>query len=67
MSLGCSINIVVLFLLQAVTNEVIETSSRVGTHVLHHLGIQTALETRDLLGVSIHHVGGIATQIVEGM
>jgi hypothetical protein len=53
-------------LLQTITNEVIKTSPHVGTHMLH-LGIQTPLETSDLFGIGIHHVGGIAAHIVEGM
>jgi hypothetical protein len=60
MSLGRSIYIIVLLLLQEVTDKVVEASSHVGTHVFHHLGIQTSLETGDLFGISIHHVRGIA-------
>jgi hypothetical protein len=37
--LRSSINIVVLFLLQTVANEIVETSPHICTHMFHHLGI----------------------------
>jgi hypothetical protein len=54
-------------LFQAIADKVVETSPYVGTHVFHHLGIQTSLEAEDLFGISINHVRSIAAQIVEGM
>jgi hypothetical protein len=62
-----SSHVVVLLLLQAITNEVIETSSCIGTHMLHHLGIQTPFETSDLLSISVNHVKTIMAQIIESM
>jgi hypothetical protein len=67
MGLGSSINIIVLLLLQAVTNKVVETSPHVCTHMFHHLGIQASLKASDLLGINIHHISGIAAQVIERM
>ena len=35
--------------------------------MLHHLWIESSLETGDSLSIGVNHVGSIATQVVEGM
>jgi hypothetical protein len=45
--------IVVLFLLQTITDEVIESGAVVGAHMLHHLWIESSLETGNRFGALI--------------
>jgi hypothetical protein len=66
-SLGCSTGVIALFLLQAITNEVIESGAVIGTHILHHFGIQSSLETSNSLSIRVNHIRSIMAQIVEGM
>ena len=35
--------------------------------MLHHLWIESSLETGDSLSIGVNHVGSITTQVVEGM
>jgi hypothetical protein len=66
-SLGCGTGVVVLFLLQTITDEVIESGTGVGIHMLHHLWIESSLETGNSFSISVNHIGGITAQVVEGM
>jgi hypothetical protein len=66
-TLGCGTSVIVLFLLQAITDKVIESGAGVGTHILHHLWIQSSLETDNSLSICVNHVGSITTQVVESV
>jgi hypothetical protein len=66
-TLGCDTGVVVLFLLQAITDKVIESGAGIGTHMLHHLWIQSSLETSNSFSICVNHVRGITAQVVEGM
>jgi hypothetical protein len=66
-SLGCGTGIVVLFLLQTITDEVIESGAVVGAHMLHHLWIESSLETSNPFCIGVNHIRSITAQVVEGM
>jgi hypothetical protein len=66
-TLGYGTSVVVLFLLQAITDKVIESGTGIGTHMLYHLWIQSSLETGNPFSIGGNHVRSITTQVVKGM
>jgi hypothetical protein len=66
-SLGCGTGVIVLFLLQAITDKVIESGTVIGTHMLHHFWIQFSLETSNSFSICINHIRSITAQVVEDM
>ena len=65
--LGCTIVVVIVLLGQTVTDVSIEGSPASCTHGFQHLWAQTPLETGDLLGLRVHKLGGVASEIVESV
>jgi hypothetical protein len=57
----------VLFLLQTITDKVIESVAGIDTHTLYHLWIQFSLKTDNSLSICVNHVRSITTQVVESM
>jgi hypothetical protein len=60
MSLGCTVEVIVVLLSQTVTDKVIEGGPGGGTHELQHFGAKTPLEASNLLGIGIYKFQSLA-------
>ena len=67
MLIPSTIVVVIVFLGQTVTDVGIESSAGSCTHGLQHLWAQASLETSDLLGLRVHKLGGVESEIVKSV
>jgi len=65
--LGCAIVVVIVLLGQTVTDVGIESSPGPCTHGLQHLWAEGSLETSNLLGLCVHKLGSIMSEIVKSV
>ena len=67
MVLGGGVSIVVVFLGQTITDEIIEQRPARSTHGFQHFWTQTSLEACDLLRIYVHKLRRITGKVVECM